>query len=67
MRSAIKYFTSRLFGFEDAPKAVEAAANAVMDCVVLTTMHIADEYAGYENIIGIAGDYHDNSSLKIFS
>ncbi|WP_242692209.1 HAD family hydrolase [Aridibaculum aurantiacum] len=43
--------------FEDAPKGVEAALNAGMDCVVLTTMHTADEFAAYKNVIGIIDDY----------
>lgn len=43
--------------FEDAPKGVEAAQNAGMQTVVLTTMHPEDEFAGYENIIGFIKDY----------
>ena len=43
--------------FEDAPKGVEAAANAGMKCIVLTTMHTPDEFEQYSNIIGFAGDF----------
>jgi beta-phosphoglucomutase len=43
--------------FEDAPKGVEAAANAGMKCIVLTTMHTAAEFAQYKNIIGFAADF----------
>lgn len=43
--------------FEDAPKGVEAAANAGMQSVVLTTMHTRDEFAAYDNIIAFADDY----------
>ena len=43
--------------FEDAPKGVEAAANAGMRCVVLTTMHTREEFEGYSNIIAFADDY----------
>jgi beta-phosphoglucomutase family hydrolase len=43
--------------FEDAPKGVEAAANAGMDCVVLTTMHTPEEFAAYNNIIAFVDDY----------
>lgn len=43
--------------FEDAPKGVEAAANAGMQCVVLTTMHTREEFAAYDNIIVFAADY----------
>ena len=43
--------------FEDAPKGVEAALNAGMRCVVLTTMHTRDEFKNYKNIIAYIGDY----------
>lgn len=45
--------------FEDAPKGVECAANAGMQCVVLTTMHPKEDFAAYENIIGFVEDYED--------
>ncbi|MET0571203.1 MAG: HAD family phosphatase [Pedobacter agri] len=45
--------------FEDAPKGVEAAQNAGMKCVVLTTMHTADEFSAYNNIIAFIEDYND--------
>lgn len=34
--------------FEDSPKGVETAANAGMQCVVLTTMHTPEEFSGYK-------------------
>jgi beta-phosphoglucomutase-like phosphatase (HAD superfamily) len=43
--------------FEDAPKGVEAAANAGMACVVITTMHEAAEFSKYNNIICFTKDY----------
>jgi len=43
--------------FEDAPKGVEAALNAGMKAVVLTTMHTAEEFSQYPNIIAFANDY----------
>lgn len=43
--------------FEDAPKGVEAAQNAGMKCVVITTLHEPEEFAGFENIIGFINDY----------
>jgi len=43
--------------FEDAPKGVEAAANAGMRCVVLTTMHEQHEFGAYKNIICFTSDY----------
>ena len=45
--------------FEDSPKGVEAAANAKMQCVVLTTMHTSEEFSRYQNIICIIDDYKD--------
>lgn len=43
--------------FEDAPKGVEAAANAGMDAVVLTTMHEAHEFNNGKNIVAYIRDY----------
>jgi beta-phosphoglucomutase len=45
--------------FEDAPKGVEAAENAGMDCVVLTTLHGhgPGEFSRYNNIIRFMADY----------
>jgi beta-phosphoglucomutase len=45
--------------FEDAPKGVEAAQNAGMKTVVLTTMHEKEEFAQYNNIIAFVKDYSD--------
>lgn len=45
--------------FEDAPKGVEAALQANMKCVVITTMHTKEEFAEYPNIIGFIKDYND--------
>ncbi|RYG22649.1 MAG: HAD family hydrolase, partial [Chitinophagaceae bacterium] len=43
--------------FEDAPKGVESAANAGMDCMVITTLHEPEEFAGIGNIKGFMKDY----------
>jgi len=45
--------------FEDAPKGVEAAANARMNCLVLTTMHVKEEFEIYKNIVDIREDFID--------
>lgn len=45
--------------FEDAPKGVEAAANAGMDCIVLTTLHTRDHFEAYSNIVKFITDYRD--------
>lgn len=45
--------------FEDAPKGVEAAQNAGMACVVLTTAHSKEEFSQYTNILRFVQDYTD--------
>jgi len=45
--------------FEDAPKGVEAALNAGMQSVVLTTMHGKAEFAAYPNSRAFVADYTD--------
>lgn len=52
--------------FEDAPKGVEAAQNAGMKCVALTTMHSADEFSAYHNIIAFIEDYNDPALKNLF-
>jgi beta-phosphoglucomutase-like phosphatase (HAD superfamily) len=43
--------------FEDAPKGVEAAQNADMQAVVITSMHTKEEFGAYSNILGFIDDY----------
>ncbi|MEO6637091.1 MAG: HAD family phosphatase [Ginsengibacter sp.] len=43
--------------FEDAPKGVEAAQNAGMKTVVLTTMHGKKDFEQYNNVIDFIPDY----------
>ncbi|MFL6709011.1 MAG: HAD family hydrolase [Massilia sp.] len=43
--------------FEDAPLGVEAARNAGMRCVVLTTTLPAEAFAQFDNVIAIAPDF----------
>lgn len=45
--------------FEDMPKGVEAALNAGMPAVVLTTMHEKEAFAAYPNILAFVQDYSD--------
>lgn len=45
--------------FEDAPKGVEAAQNAGMNCVVVLTTHSKAEFDDYPNIISFIADYND--------
>lgn len=44
--------------FEDAPKGVETALNAGMDCVVITTMHGKEEFENYNNVVAFIDDYN---------
>jgi beta-phosphoglucomutase-like phosphatase (HAD superfamily) len=46
--------------FEDVPKGAEAAANAGMKAVVLTTTHQQDEFVALQNVIHFAEDFTDN-------
>jgi beta-phosphoglucomutase len=43
--------------FEDAPKGVEAAANANMKAVVITTMNKESEFSQFDNILTFINDY----------
>ncbi|MFP5040193.1 HAD family hydrolase [Parasediminibacterium sp. JCM 36343] len=52
--------------FEDAPKGVEAAANAGMKCVALTTMHEKEEFSQYNNILFFVADYTDERLAELF-
>ncbi len=52
--------------FEDAPKGVEAAQNAGMDCVVITTMHTKEEFSNYRNIVCFVSDYNDPQLNQLF-
>jgi beta-phosphoglucomutase len=45
--------------FEDAPKGAEAAQNAGMDAIVITTLHQPEEFAHLNNIVGYINDYND--------
>jgi beta-phosphoglucomutase len=44
---------------EDAPKGVESAFNAGMDCLVITTMHQPEEFSQYKNVVGFIDDFND--------
>ena len=45
--------------FEDAPKGVECAQNAGMDCTVITTLHQPEEFSTYKNVIGFISNFDD--------
>lgn len=45
--------------FEDVPKGAEAAQNAGMEAVILTTTHQPDEFKDLQNVLHFAGDFTD--------
>ena len=53
--------------FEDAPLGVEAARNAGMRCVVLSTTLPAAAFAGYDNVIRIVRDYTELQAGELFA
>ena len=53
--------------FEDAPKGVEAAKNAGMRCVVITTMHTKEEFSMYDNVVCFIADYDDIQLNQLFN
>jgi beta-phosphoglucomutase len=50
--------------FEDVPKGVEAAANAGMQAIVLTTTHQPQEFTQFNNILRFIPDYMELRELK---
>jgi len=52
--------------FEDAPKGVEAAKNAGMRCIALTTMHTKEEFTISDNVIAFIEDYNDPVLTDLF-
>ncbi|MBD3750205.1 MAG: HAD family phosphatase [Sphingobacteriales bacterium] len=44
--------------FEDSPKGVEAAKNAGMDALAITTLHTPDEFHITDNVIKFVTDYN---------
>ena len=49
--------------FEDAPKGVESAKNAGMDCVAITTFHQPEDFNDYNNVISFIKDYNNFTVL----
>jgi beta-phosphoglucomutase len=48
---------SKCLVFEDAPMGVEAAQNAGMSCVVITSQHGPESFSSYRNVLRFAPDY----------
>lgn len=53
--------------FEDSTKGVESALNAGMKCVALTTLHKADDFEAYNNVLLIIEDYTDKRLAALFN
>jgi len=53
--------------FEDVPKGAEAALNAGMDTIILTTTHQPEEFNGLENIIHFAIDFEDEGIKNLLN
>lgn len=53
--------------FEDVPKGAEAALNAGMNAVILTTTHQHQEFAQFDNILHFAPDFTDSFFKKLIS
>jgi beta-phosphoglucomutase family hydrolase len=64
--AAINADPAQCIVFEDAPKGVEAAQNAGMKSVVLTTMHTRDEFGAYHNTTAFVSDYTDPVLQHLF-
>lgn len=52
--------------FEDVPKGAEAALNAGMKAVIITTTHTAEEFAHYPNVLFFISDYNDSRLAELF-
>ncbi|MBS1935912.1 MAG: HAD family phosphatase [Bacteroidetes bacterium] len=53
--------------FEDAPKGIEAAQNAGMKAIAITTMHNRNEFDKYDNIIAFIENYNDPFLETLFA
>lgn len=52
--------------FEDSPKGVEAAANAGMPSVVITSMHPKEDFEDFDNILLFINDYTGSELQQLF-
>lgn len=53
--------------FEDSPKGIESAARAGMKAVAITTMHTAEEFSHFDNVLMIIKDYTDSRLQNLLS
>lgn len=52
--------------FEDVPKGAEAALNAGMSTIIVTTTHTEEEFANYPNVLFFISDYTDPRLAELF-
>lgn len=52
--------------FEDVPKGAEAALNAGMKVVIVTTTHAPEEFENYPNVLFFISDYTDPRLNELF-
>ena len=62
---ALNVYPKDCLVFEDMPKGVEAARNASMDCIVITTLHCPKEFSVYKNIICYIDNYSDDKLSEL--
>lgn len=53
--------------FEDVPKGAEAALNAGMPVIIITTTHTEEEFSQYPNVLFFISDYNDPRLDELFS
>ncbi|UOQ75044.1 HAD family phosphatase [Hymenobacter cellulosilyticus] len=53
--------------FEDVPKGAEAALNAGMKAVILTTTHQGEEFTHLPNILHFAADFRDEAVKSLIN
>lgn len=52
--------------FEDVPKGAEAALNAGMKTIIVTTTHTPEEFANYPNVLFFIKDFTDPRLVELF-
>jgi beta-phosphoglucomutase len=52
--------------FEDVPKGAEAALNAGMKVIIVTTTHTPEEFTQYPNVLFFISDYNDPRLAELF-
>ncbi|MCC9165797.1 HAD family hydrolase [Pontibacter harenae] len=62
----LNFAPSECVVLEDAPKGVEAAENAGMDCIVILTAHPKEDFSQYKNVVAFIEDYNDPYITNFF-